>query len=102
MIVLHAGAHDGQLLVWGEAPADVPPARSARKVKGPVAAEPYPYDAGAARLAWALAGALPDQSVPGANTTASLWAPTVKGRPVPSSPLIADVPPPPKGASPEL
>ena len=57
--------------------------------------------AGAARLAWALAGALPDQSVPGASEPVHLWAPTLKGVPIPSSPVIADVYPT-KGAAPEL
>jgi superfamily II DNA or RNA helicase len=102
MLVLHAGADNGQLLLWGEVPADAAPTRPGRKPKAPVA-QPYPYDAGAARLVWALAGALPGQSIPGnASEPARLWLPTVKGQPVPSSPLIADGPPPGKGSAPEL
>ncbi len=102
MLVLHAGADNGQLILWGEVPADAPPVRPGRKPRA-LPAQPYPYDAGAARLAWALAGAMPGQSIPGnAGEPAQLWLPTVKGQPVPSSPLIADVPPSPNGAAPTL
>jgi SNF2 family DNA or RNA helicase len=92
MIVLHAAWEDSRLLLWGEVPADLPPSRPGRKPKD-TAMSPHPFDAGGARLVWALAGALPGQAVPGdATTTATAWLPSVKGRPVPSSPVVAEAP----------
>ncbi len=92
MIVLHGAAENGQFFLWGETPADLPPARPGRKPKNP---EPqgYPFDAGPAGLAAAFMEALPGQPIPGGGGGASfLWLPTVKGKPIPSSGLIADIP----------
>ena len=93
MIILHAGLDAGQLLLWGEVPGDPPAARPGRKPKADDAPEPYPFDAGGIPLAVSLSGALPGQSIPsGSGTPPVVWVPTVRGRPVPSSGLIADVP----------
>jgi SNF2 family DNA or RNA helicase len=95
MIILHAGLEDGQLLLWGEAPAaDLPPAPRGRKPK--VAQPgPFPFDPGAARLTAAVA-----DTVPGTSRHALpyeqryLWLPTVEGQPAPSSALVAEPPEP--------
>ncbi|HZY89952.1 MAG TPA: DEAD/DEAH box helicase, partial [Gemmataceae bacterium] len=87
MIILHGAVADGHFLLWGETPAEAPAARRGRKPKAPTAG-PFPYDPGAARLAAALPEApagLPDDG------PVVLWLPTAQGKPVPSSPLIAEV-----------
>jgi hypothetical protein len=95
MIILHAGLDAGQLLLWGEVPGAVPAPRSGRKPKTEAAEapDPYPFDAGGMPLAVSLISALPGGSIPGGSGTPPVaWMPTVRGRPVPSSGLIADVP----------
>jgi SNF2 family DNA or RNA helicase len=87
MIILHGGGADGQFLLWGETPAAAPAARRGRKPKA-APAGPFPYDPGAARLAEALPDAT--ASLPN-DGPVFLWLPTAGGRPVPSSPLIAEV-----------
>jgi SNF2 family DNA or RNA helicase len=92
MIVLHAGAENGQFYLWGETPAELPPARLGRppRTTEPL---PYPFDTGPAGLARAFMEGLPGQPIPGGGGAPPLlWLPTVKGRPIPSSGLIADVP----------
>jgi SNF2 family DNA or RNA helicase len=92
MIILHAGIDNGHFLLWGEMPGDVPAPRSGRKPKNTLP-HPYPFDAGANHLAGALIETLPGQPLPGGSgEPPALWLPTVKGRPIPSSGLIADVP----------
>ncbi|MBY0229629.1 MAG: hypothetical protein K2W96_10145, partial [Gemmataceae bacterium] len=86
MIILHAGAENGQLWLWAETPAE-PVARQAQD-----APLPLPYDAGAMRLVHALLGIAAGHALPGGDKPPLLWAPTAKGLPVPSSGLIADVP----------
>src|SRR5262245_19413469 len=93
MIILHAGADNGQLWLWAEVPADLPATRPGRKPKDASPA-PYPFDAGPLRLAGAFIEALPGRPIPGGGDKPPLlWLPTTKGRPIPSSGLIADVPP---------
>jgi SNF2 family DNA or RNA helicase len=101
MIILHAGEEDGLLFLWGESPLPSDESGAAGsagrkertrkpRVRVPV---PYPYDAGAANLAQALLLTLPGQSLPGGSGPSPLlWAPTVKGKPVPSSGLIDTIP----------
>jgi SNF2 family DNA or RNA helicase len=97
MLILHAGEDDGYLLLWSEAPADPtqaprPRVRSRKRHPEPV---PYPYDGGAIGLAQAFILALPGQPLPGGGGPAPfLWAPTIKGVPVPSSGLIGNLPAP--------
>src|SRR4051812_18486578 len=94
MIILHAGAVEGGLFLWGESPAEgaAPVRRRGRQPKQPPAT-PSPYDAGALHLAEALAAVLPNFPIrPGDVQDGILWLPTVAGRPVPSSPLIAEPP----------
>src|SRR5262249_40993965 len=109
MILLHAGIDSGLLLLWGEVPADVLAARPPRRGKGPIEAQPYPYDPGAAprppprappARPWVCAGSPPAQAAPGAARPLVAGLPAVKGRPVPSSPLISE--PPPANAQPDL
>src|SRR5437762_510601 len=104
MIVVHLALIDHQLVAWGEAPPEPAPARvgdsdsatpRARTGKGRRAAEtrvaPLPYDAGAKRLAEALTQAIPESSVSArAAEPFVAWLPTIAGRPVASSPLVAD------------
>jgi hypothetical protein len=91
MIVLHAGLENGQFYLWGEAPADLPDAPPGRNQPPPP--QPYPFDAGPVRLAGALIEALPGQPLPGGGGAPPvIWLPTARGRPIPSSGLIADVP----------
>jgi SNF2 family DNA or RNA helicase len=98
MIVLHAGVEDGQLVLWGEAPAEALPSRrrgrKARAGTGPVA-HPSPFDPGADRLVAALNEAVPTFSAtPKEVGGAVAWLPSAGGRPLASSPLIADPPEP--------
>src|SRR5215472_3544335 len=91
MIVLHAGAEEGRLLVWGEISRSVFTSRGGRKKSGLLRA--HPGDAGPARLAEVLA-----EVVSGAKTdrreqeTRILWLPTVKDQPIPSHPILGRLP----------
>src|SRR3954469_15140098 len=87
MIILHAGAENGQFWLWAETPAE-PAARKPQDVPLPL-----PYDAGAARLVLALLEIAPGHALPGGDKPPLAWLPTTsKGLPVPSSGIIADVP----------
>jgi SNF2 family DNA or RNA helicase len=92
MILLHAGIDSSQFFLWGETPAELPPARPNRKAKSSEV-QAYPFDAGVGRLVAALLDILPGQTLPGGGGEPPLlWLPTIKGRPIPSSGTIADVP----------
>ena len=92
MVVLHASCLHREFLLWGEAAQGNPQVglarRRGRKPKAPL---PYPYDAGAGRLAAALheaeAGIVADGA---ARRAAVAWLPTRGSVPIPSSPLIAE------------
>ncbi|MFO0876152.1 MAG: DEAD/DEAH box helicase [Gemmataceae bacterium] len=93
MIILHAGIDKGQFLVWGEVPGDPPPSKPARKAASDPSPQPYPFDAGPIQLVVALAEVLPGKSIPGGGGDPPvIWLPTSRGRPIPSSGLVADVP----------
>ena len=96
MIVLHAALCGDALQVWGERPRREDPALRPPTLGVAASAEASPYDAGdaltSALRAAGLATPPPPLSVP-------FWLPTVKGAPVPSSPLIAE---PPAGGAPAL
>src|SRR5262245_16709823 len=97
MIVLHAAAEDGQLLLWGESPAAQLDSatrsgkRRSRKAQAPAAVSPF--DPGPERLAEALHDVVPTLAV-GKNNheTRTAWLPTVGGGPLASSSLIAELP----------
>jgi SNF2 family DNA or RNA helicase len=98
MIILHAGFLDNRLLLWGESAAQAAP-RSApgrgRKSKV-VRPQASPFDAGATGLLSALERA--GVPVPGRRErteNAIAWLPTKGDAPVPSSPLVAEIPDPP-------
>jgi hypothetical protein len=93
MIVLHAALRGEALQVWGERPRREDPALRPPTRGVAASAEASPYDAGADALASALRAAGLATPLPPVSVT--LWLPTVKGAPVPSSPLIAE---PPAGA----
>jgi SNF2 family DNA or RNA helicase len=93
MLILHASADGERLLLWGETPAadGKAPVSRGRKTASPLP-QSFPYDAGAERLTDALAEVTPVAKRLGKDETVIAWLPTVKGRPVPSSPLIAEPP----------
>jgi SNF2 family DNA or RNA helicase len=99
MIVFHAGFLDGQIRLWGEAPAsDRPPAGRNGKRAGARAADPLPYDSGSGELLAALGEVVSGLTMDASDTeTLTIWAPTVNGAPLASSPLIAE--PPSSGAA---
>ena len=92
MIILHAGRVGKQFFLWGESPAEkeIPVVRRGRKPKNP-AAKPYLYDSGFENLSSALELLLgsPDRKE---TEKINVWIPTIGGNPVPSSPLIAEIP----------
>ncbi len=88
MIILHAGAENGHLWLWGETPAAPPKASAAT----PAAPRPYPFDAGPARLAVTLLDLAPGHALPAGDKPPFVWMPTSHGVPIPSSGIIADVP----------
>jgi superfamily II DNA or RNA helicase len=89
MLVVHAGFLDGDFVLWGEvASASPPAARRGRARSAPV--RPHPGDAGAERLTQALKELRPDTTAKQFQAeTVAAWLPTVKDRPLPSSPLLA-------------
>jgi SNF2 family DNA or RNA helicase len=93
MLILHAGIKEGQLLLWGEAPPDVPPVLTKRsRGKAKVPRPPRsPYDPGPQRLSAALCDALPGWSPDSSLAEFGvLWLPTLKDQPIASSSLIAE------------
>jgi SNF2 family DNA or RNA helicase len=96
MIILHAGIRRERLLLWGEQPAEetvAPARRRGRPATKARRASPLPYAAGADALSAALAAASLDSAVNQAPAeTAIVWLPTAEGRPLASSPMIAEPP----------
>jgi SNF2 family DNA or RNA helicase len=84
MFIVHASAGGGALLLWGETAPAAPVVRRGRKT-----VSPSPTNAGAARVANALAEVVP-QVAPrdSAIETCILWLPSVKNQPILSSPLL--------------
>jgi hypothetical protein len=95
MIVLHAAACGGQLVLWGERPKDLEktPPSVGNGWQKPALHFPPPlvYDAGREKLQEALTSAkfapLPRKS---AFKKAAAWLPTLDGSPLASSSLIAE------------
>ncbi len=96
MLILHASALDGRLLLWGETPA---PAGTKRRRGKAATAVPSPFDPTAEGLLDALARALPDGTGKRDVAPHTAWLPTAAGKPVASTRLIAD---PPEAAKVEL
>jgi SNF2 family DNA or RNA helicase len=98
MIVLHAGFLDHRLLLWGESPAQAtagPAPRPRRKAKA-IRPRASPFDAGPTELISALEIAgVPVRGKRARTETAVAWLPTSGDVPVPSSPLVAEIPDPP-------
>jgi SNF2 family DNA or RNA helicase len=95
MIILHSGFLDNRLLLWGESPAEAsagPGPRPRGKAKA-IRPQVSPFDAGATRLISALERAgVPIRTKKARTETAVVWLPTSGDVPVPSSPLIAEIP----------
>ncbi len=95
MIVVHAGLSGGRFLLWGETPISGPgaaPARRGRKPKAP-RPQPLPGHADDDALNAVLRDALGQPAhEPSEVEHAFLWLPTAAGRPIASSPLIAEPP----------
>jgi len=95
MIVLHAGFLDNRLLLWGESPVAATTTPASRRGVKTKAGRPQasPFDAGATRLVSTLEEVgLPVPSKRVRSDTVVAWLPTAGGRPVASSPLIAESP----------
>ncbi|MGE0824898.1 MAG: DEAD/DEAH box helicase [Candidatus Binatia bacterium] len=93
MIVLHAGAVDKQLFLWGEVPL-AEQDRQKRQRNKQVSEETLPYNASTEALASALTTA--NIAVTTSNAAPAnwcIWLPTVDKIPIASSPLIAEPPP---------
>jgi SNF2 family DNA or RNA helicase len=87
MIILHAGTENGQLWLWGECSPEAATATSPPSQR-------YPYDAGPQHLVAAILGFAPGHPIPSGGKTPLLWALTnAQGAVLPSSGLIADIPP---------
>ncbi len=92
MIILHGCVVSEQFHLWGETPPAKPeskPAKS-RQVKEP-RLKPWPFAAPADQLSSALPNRSPARPAVHAQQVV-VWLPIASGRPIPSSPLIADWP----------
>ena len=91
MIILHVGVLDGDLLLWGETPADS--TRKARRNTPTKRPASSPFDAGAPGLIAALGEVVDGLTINAKDLKkVVVWLPTSEGRPVASSPLIAEPP----------
>ncbi|MGD8387284.1 MAG: DEAD/DEAH box helicase [Desulfobacteraceae bacterium] len=94
MIILHAAWFEGDLYLWGEKSSDSSGNRKVRsgRIGQP---DPHPLDAGIKGLREALKAASAELPVSGKRVRAlSAWLPTVENTPVPSSPLLGELPDP--------
>jgi SNF2 family DNA or RNA helicase len=99
MIILHATFLEGELLIWGETPGEpeTPTLKKPRKRSNLRTAltnpDPLRYDAGVEKLSAVLKEIDFDFNVTKKSIqSAIVWLPTVDGQPIPSSPLIGDLP----------
>jgi SNF2 family DNA or RNA helicase len=91
MIILHGGAEEGSLFVWGEIPAAPSATRRGRKAGGDV--RNYPGDAGASRVAEVLSTVVPGTTIDRREPqTRIVWLPAIGDQPTPSSPLLGPIP----------
>ncbi len=94
MIILHAGAHERSIVLWGEEARNyrtgaVPWWKDVRLFR----ARKHPLGANSEALARALETVLPSDSKTTGECTATVWLPTRGSYPVPSSDIIAEPPP---------
>ena len=89
MFALHAGFSSRRLIVWGEVSGGKPSRRAKSKAEPQ---SPHPNDAGPDQLLETLA-AIGVQVPLSAVSTAEISLPSVRGVPIPSSPLIAEATP---------
>jgi hypothetical protein len=83
MLVLHAGFRGQHLLAWGESSDRQRSRRTNRRL--------HPLDAGSRQLSETLAAI--GMQIPGNSfVTSEISLPSVDGEPVPSSPLVAEMP----------
>ncbi|MGH9766768.1 MAG: DEAD/DEAH box helicase, partial [Blastocatellia bacterium] len=97
MIILHAGFLDHQLWLWGEAPAGTAPEAPVRRGRKASAKskkrERLSFDAGGDSLLAALNEVVSGLKMSKSDVeAAAIWLPTVDGRPIASSALIAEPP----------
>ncbi|HWR26094.1 MAG TPA: DEAD/DEAH box helicase, partial [Methanosarcina sp.] len=92
MIILHAGRVGKQFFLWGESPAEkeIQVIRRGRKPKKQ-SIKPYPYDSGFENLSSSLELLLGSTSRKESESI-NVWIPTIDGNPIPSSPLVAEIP----------
>lgn len=93
MIVLHAGAHEGNVVIWGEESRDdragVTPWR---KDTGSSRTRNHPFGASPGVLAGTLEDVLPSDFKTAGECAATVWLPTRGSYPVPSSGMVTDLP----------
>jgi SNF2 family DNA or RNA helicase len=97
MIIIHAAIHEGRMFVWGESSEEEHPANKKGSSKGRQEtgkATRHPLEAVKAKIVSVLVEAVP-KFRPEQKRFQDLaaWLPTKGGQVIPSSPLIAEVPP---------
>ena len=91
MIVLHLSPWTRGFFLWGEAAAPAEKRKPVRRARSAVRA--LPFGAERRALAAAIGELSPDVKVDSTATdTRFVWMPSAAGEPIPSSPLIAEVP----------
>jgi SNF2 family DNA or RNA helicase len=97
MLILHAGYLAGELILWGEKPAEARTGVRARAGRRPRVPSPLPspYDGGGPALAKALRDAGAGVKLdPARAQPRVVWLPTVAGKPAANDALIAERPSP--------
>ncbi len=94
MIILHAGAHERSIVLWGEkahnySTGAVPWWKGVRLSR----ARKHPLGADSEDLTRTLGAVLPSDSKTAGECTVAVWLPTKGSYPIPSSDIIADPPP---------
>ncbi len=92
MIVLHAGWFENRLHLWAEAGHDSVPKKSRKAATGKKPPS-FPYDPGPKRLVDAINMPVDAFRLKRSGATpVTIWIPSVRGKPVPSSPAVAEPP----------
>lgn len=95
MIILHAGAREGDIVIWGEESRDERAGAVPwwEDVGRPSRTRNHPLGADSGVLASTLEAVLPSDFKTAGECTATVWLPTKGSYPVPSGEMIADLPP---------